>query len=312
MRVAVVVNEQGGTAANQASLGETLRAAFDKAGIDADLLLVPSEQLPDAIEEAAEAAGFDALVAGGGDGTMSLAAAAALRHDRTLGILPLGTLNHRARDAGIPADLDGAVGVIAAGRVRAIDVAEVNGHIFVNNSSVGLYPLMVREREAQQRQLGRGKRLAMLVASIRALRHFGRRRLTIRIAGQEQPIVTPLLFVGNNRYETSLFALGRRTALDRGELCLYALLVHNRRQLLSLAIRGIFGTLDQQRDFISVTGVTEAEIGTGRPVLNLAADGETLQLETPLRYRVRPRALRLLMPEPQEEAEAVPSAGSGG
>jgi diacylglycerol kinase family enzyme len=137
-------------------------------------------------------------------------------------VLPLGTLNHFAKDAGIPLDLDEAVATIAAGNVRQVDVAEVNDRIFINNSSVGLYPMMVSSREAQQRQLGRSKRLAMLVASLRALRNFKRRHLSIRIAGREEMIETPLLFVGNNRYATSLTTLSGRARLDGGELCIYA------------------------------------------------------------------------------------------
>jgi diacylglycerol kinase family enzyme len=273
--------------------------------IEAAIRLVGPEALAEAFEDAANDPGFDAVIAGGGDGTVGLAAAAAVRHDRTLGILPLGTLNHLARDAGIPADLAGAVAVIARGAARRIDVAEVNGHLFVNNSGVGLYPVMVRSRQAQQRAFGRSKRIAMLVASLRALRHFGRHRLTIRVEGNAQLIQTPLLFVGNNIYETSLLTLGRRAALDRGELCLYAMLARTRRRLIGLALRGLVGTLDQQRDFISLTGVSEAEIDARLPALTVAADGETLRLDTPLKYRIHPRALRLLMPAPeQQEAPA--------
>jgi diacylglycerol kinase family enzyme len=306
MRVAIVVNRSGGTAAPAGrALADELRGACERVQIEAAIRLVGPEALAEAFEDAANDPGFDAVIAGGGDGTVGLAAAAAVRHDRTLGILPLGTLNHLARDAGIPADLAGAVAVIARGAARRIDVAEVNGHLFVNNSGVGLYPVMVRSRQAQQRAFGRSKRIAMLVASLRALRHFGRHRLTIRVEGNAQLIQTPLLFVGNNIYETSLLTLGRRAALDRGELCLYAMLARTRRRLIGLALRGLVGTLDQQRDFISLTGVSEAEIDARLPALTVAADGETLRLDTPLKYRIHPRALRLLMPAPeQQEAPA--------
>ena len=111
-------------------------------------------------------------VAGGGDGTLSCAAGHLAGTGRPLGILPLGTLNHLARDAGIPAGLEEAAAIIAAGHVREIDLAEVNGRVFVNNSSVGLYPDMVRLREAEQERKGRSKRLAMLSASLTTLRSF--------------------------------------------------------------------------------------------------------------------------------------------
>jgi diacylglycerol kinase family enzyme len=212
-----------------------------------------------------------------------------------MGVLPLGTLNHLARDAGIPAKLEDAAAVIAGGRTKLIDLAEVNGEVFINNSSVGLYPDMVRLREAEQERKGRGKRLAMLSASWASLRHFRRHRLWISAPGMEEPIRTPLLFVGNNRYQVNLLALGQRERLDEGLLCLYAIRARSRAHLFWAGIRGLFGKLDQQRDFITAY-VTEAEISSDRPQLTISADGETLRLETPLRYRIRPGALKLIVP----------------
>ena len=300
MKVIVVINEGGGSAARE----EEVRRFLHEAGIDAECTVAAPDGLRSAFEAAARQAP-DAIIAAGGDGTVGLGAAIAVDHDLPLGVLPMGTLNHLARDAGIPADLGDAARVIASGQVRRVDVAEVNGTIFVNNSSVGLYAEMIRERDSQRRRLGRSKRLAMLIASLRALYHFKRRRLTIRIEGAQQPIVTPLLFIGNNDYEISLFALGRRQALDRGELCLYALLARNRRQLVSLAVRRLFGRLDQKRDFIGLTGVKAVEIETPYPALSISADGERLHMVTPLRYRIRPGALRLLMPEPARDDSAT-------
>jgi diacylglycerol kinase family enzyme len=296
MKVIVVINQGGGTAARQDEAHEALKTA----GVEADFTVAAPDGLHAAFEAAVRLKP-DAVIAAGGDGTISLGAAVAVEHDLPLGVLPMGTFNHLARDAGIPSDLMGAAEVIAAGRIQSIDVAEVNGHLFVNNSSVGLYPAMVRERESQQRRLGRSKRLAMLVASLRALRHFKRRRLTIRIEGEQQPIVTPLLFVGNNVYEISLFALGRRQALDRGELCVYALLARTRGQLIGLAMRRLVGRLDQERDFVRLTGLRAVEIDSAYPALSVSADGETLNMPTPLRYSIRPKALKLLMPEPADD-----------
>ena len=297
MKVRVIVNEQGGTLKSGNDDGEKkLRDAFAAAGIDADIRLTEPDRISDALAEAAKTPGLDAVVAGGGDGTLSCAAGHLSGTGRPLGILPLGTLNHLARDAGIPADLEEAASIIAAGHVRAIDLAEVNGRVFVNNSSVGLYPDMVRLREAEQERKGRSKRLAMLSASLTTLRHFRRHRLWISAEGLEAPIHTPLLFVGNNRYEVSLFALGQREALDGGELCLYAIRARSRLGMVWAGIRGIFGRLDQQRDFVT-TYVTEAEVSADRDMLTISADGETVRMETPLRYRILPKALKLIVPE---------------
>jgi diacylglycerol kinase family enzyme len=302
LKVRVIVNRAGGSAGKE--VPERIRRAFAAQGVEAELRLVRPDELDAAVKEVAQAEGCDALVVAGGDGTVGAAASALAGSGRPLGILPLGTLNHFARDAGIPFDLDQAVAAIAAGRTRQVDLAEVNGRTFVNNSAVGLYPAMVREREAQQRRLGRSKRLAMLVASVRALWRFSRRRLTVRVGADLAPMETPLLFVGNNRYETALLTLGRRAALDRGELCLYAPLAATRLRFLSLALRALLGRLDQQRDFLSLDGIREAEIGSPRRLLMVAADGEARPMETPLRYRSRPGALTLIVPGASEPLQA--------
>ncbi len=295
MKVRVIVNTGGGTAKGDDEEKTRIAAAFAAHDAMADIRLTDPANLPDAFRDAAAAPGLDAVVAAGGDGTVSCAAGHLAGTDRPLGILPLGTLNHLARDAGIPTTIEEAAAVIAAGYGRAIDVAEVNGRVFVNNSSVGLYPDMVRLREAQQERTGRGKRLAMLSASRASLRSFRRHRLWISAPGLEAPVRTPLLFVGNNRYQVNLFALGRRERLDEGELCLYAVRARSRAHLFWAGVRGIFGKLDQQRDFVTAY-VAEAEIASDRPALTLSVDGETILMETPLRYRIRPRALTLIVP----------------
>jgi diacylglycerol kinase family enzyme len=307
LKVRLIVNRGGGSFSEEGA--ERLKALFEERGVEADLRLVDPDSLADSFADAASAEGLDAVVAAGGDGTVSAAAAALADSGRPLGLVPLGTLNHFARDAGIPIDPAAAIAAIAGGVSRPVDLAEVNGRIFVNNSALGLYPFLVRSRESQQRRLGRSKRLAMLVASLRALRRFSRRRLTIVAGGDRAPIETPLLFVGNNRYETRLLSLGRRAALDQGELCLYAPLARSRRHFLLLALRSLVGRLDQVRDFVNLEGLDEIEVRSRFPTLSVANDGETVILETPLRYRIRPRALLLLgSANPTEEAVSGSSA----
>ena len=292
MKVRVIVNLGGGTLRTDSA--QSAQEALAKAGVAADVRCCAPHEIEAAFAEAAAAPGVDAVVAAGGDGTAGAAAAALAGTGRPLGLLPLGTLNHLARDAGIPSGLDAAAAVIAGATVRPIDVGEVNGRIFVNNSAVGLYPEMVRFRDEQEMR-GSRRRMAMLRASLRALRAFRRRRLWISAPGLEAPLRTPLLFVGNNRYRVSLFALGRREALDGGELCLYAVRARSRAHLFAAGLRGLIGRLDQQRDFVTAY-VPELEISSDRPALTLSLDGETLTLPTPLCYRILPKALRLIVP----------------
>jgi diacylglycerol kinase family enzyme len=300
VRLRAIVNRGGGTVGETNGLVERLQKAFEALGVEADIRLTGTANIAGEFAAAASAPDLDAVVAGGGDGTVSCAAGTLAGTGRPLGIVPLGTLNHLARDAGIPGDLEAAVETIAAGHVKAIDVGEVNGRVFVNNSAIGLYPRMVRHREQQQERLGRSKRLAMLSASLIALRRFSRHRLTIDLGGLRAPLETPLLFVGNNRYQTSLLSLGRREALDRGELCLYAPLVRGRLRFLGLGVRSLL-CLGKQRDFVTLHEVEEAVVRARRATLNVSVDGEVVRMETPLTYRIRRGALRLIVPAPDEE-----------
>jgi diacylglycerol kinase family enzyme len=301
----VIINRGGGSFGEDSA--DKLRPLFEGHGIEAKILAVEPGEINRHCTEAAEEAGVDTLVAAGGDGTISTAAAAVAGTRMKLGVLPLGTLNHFARDAGIPLDLEEAVAAIAGGRTRQVDIAEVNGRIFINNSAVGLYPELVKSREAQQRLFGRSKRLAMLVAGMRAFWRFSRRRLDIRIAGHEGSIVTPLLFVGNNRYTMSLMGLGQRDAIDRGELCLYAPLASGPLHFLSVALRAVLGREDRQDDFVALDGIREVEIDSPRVSLMVATDGEAERMDTPLRYKVRPGALTLIVPE-EVEPDTEPNA----
>jgi diacylglycerol kinase family enzyme len=294
LKVRVVINRGGGSFGKDSA--DTLRPLFEQHGIEAKILAVEPGDLDRHCGEAARAAGVDALVAAGGDGTIGTAAAAVAGTDMALGILPLGTLNHFAKDAGIPLDLKEAVAAIAGGRTRQVDIAEVNGRVFINNSAVGLYPQLVREREAQQERLGRSKKFAMVVAAARTLWRFSKHRLTIRVEGRQAPIETPLLFVGNNRYQMSPFSLGTREAIDRGELCIYAPLARTAPQFFSISLRAIFGREREQDDFVTLDGIRSAEIGSRYRRLMVATDGEAGAMETPLCYKVRPGALKLLVP----------------
>ncbi|MGZ3183526.1 MAG: diacylglycerol/lipid kinase family protein [Telluria sp.] len=241
------------------------------------------------------AEGVDAIVAGGGDGTINAVASHVAGAGIPFGVLPLGTLNHFAKDAGIPLDLGAAVDTIATGQVRRVDVGEVNGRLFLNNSSLGLYPDIVRDRELQQRRLGRGKWPAALWATLAALRRFP--FLTIRIVadGADTHCRTAFVFIGNNEYVMEGLSIGARERIDGGKLSMVVALHPTRLGLLRFALRAVLGTLAQARDF-EIRLVENIIIETGRRHVRVATDGEVAMLDTPLHYRVRPGALALIVP----------------
>jgi diacylglycerol kinase family enzyme len=236
------------------------------------------------------------IVAAGGDGTISAVAAELAGKDKILGVLPIGTLNHFAKDLRIPLDLEAAVRTISDGEIATVDAGEVNGRIFINNSNLGIYPHIVSRREAQQQRLSRGKWLAFLWATIQALRRFPFLDLEISIEGRQIFRRTAFLFVGNNQYEIAGFNLGSRSCVNAGKLGLYFSHRTGRLGLFRLAFRALFGRVDQEKDF-DVFCVGEARIETRKRRLLVALDGEIERMETPLHYRIRPGALRVLVPK---------------
>jgi YegS/Rv2252/BmrU family lipid kinase len=238
---------------------------------------------------------YKVIVAAGGDGTVNAVAAAVIDSNKTLGVLPLGTLNHFARDLGIPSDLQQAAYTIIAGRTIEVDAAEVNNRIFLNNSSLGLYPMIVREREKHQR-LGFRKWPAFMWATIQALRRNPFLDVRLRVNDELLDRTTPFVFVGNNEYAMNLFNIGLRNRLDKGELSIYITHGTSRLKLIELALRAVVGRLRNDKDFLALRS-DEVTIQTARKRVRVAFDGEIEVMEAPLQYRVRSRALRVIVPK---------------
>ncbi|MGN6155449.1 MAG: diacylglycerol/lipid kinase family protein [Sphingomicrobium sp.] len=288
MKAQILINRGGG------SVSETraIERALDSAGISGTVRVIGGDELHEAAERVVED-GADLVIAGGGDGTISCVAGAVAGTDTRLGVLPLGTLNHFARDLGIPLSLDDAAKVIAAGRTRRVDVAELNGRVFINNSAVGVYPLMVSDREAQQERLGRTKRMAMAVAAARTLLRFSSRRLTLTVNDRKAQVDTPLLFVGNNRYRLELPGAGTRERLDSGELSVIVLRRKSRWGFCAATLRSLVGR-DRPADIVQLDDVQTLRVDSARSSLTVSLDGETARMDTPLSYRVRPKALKVI------------------
>jgi diacylglycerol kinase family enzyme len=293
-QVVVLLNRGGGAVAADAQIARKVRNAVRAAGIDAEIEMISGGDCEVRARAIAER-GDPLLVVGGGDGTISAAAAALVGTETLLGILPLGTLNHFARDLGIPTDLVEAAKLIAARSERHVDVGEMNEHIFINNSAIGLYPRMVVDRDAQQERLGRSKRVAMVIASLRTLARFNHQRLTLTVNDAKQRVDTPLLFVGNNEYRTDLGAAGRRQSIEDGELSVYVMRKKTRRGFVAATVRALF---DRTRpdDMEKIDGVERLRVGSHRGSLVVSLDGEVVRAIPPLDYRIRKRALRVIAP----------------
>ncbi|CAN5565339.1 diacylglycerol kinase family protein [soil metagenome] len=285
----------GSSAAAKPSSQEKIRQGYKAAGATIQFLEADGERDVSALAREAAQSDDEVIVAAGGDGTISAVAAEVAGTGKRLGVLPIGTLNHFAKDLRIPLDLEDAVRTTLHGTAKAVDVAEVNGRIFINNSSLGLYPHIVAIREEQQERFSRGKWPAFARATVHALHRFPFIDLRISVDDKQLARRTVFLFVGNNEYEIAGFSLGGRNCMDGGNLGLYLTHSTGRFGLFRLAFRALFGRVEQAEDFEAFC-VQEARIESRRPRLLVARDGEVESMTTPLHYRIRRAALRVLVP----------------
>jgi diacylglycerol kinase family enzyme len=295
-RVEVIVNSGSGRVSDPETLDE-LKLHFRENGIDANFCLARSGDELKTIAKKASRSDAEVIVAAGGDGSVSTVASYLIGSNKSLGVLPLGTLNNFSKDLQIPQEISSAIRVIAENFARDVDSAEVNGRYFINNSSIGLYPRIVRKRNQQQR-LGRGKWWAAAWAAWRFLWVSPFLKVRLLIEGREFYRKTPFVFVGNNDYEMDFYNIGRRTRLDNGNLSVYLLHRSGRSGLFFLVLRTLFGRLRQAADF-EERNAAEMQVATKRRLLLVACDGEVAAMTTPLEYRIHPRSLRVIVPKPE-------------
>lgn len=306
MHALVFVNPGAGSVDDEAELIGAIEAAFAAAGATATVAVVEPADV------AATVADWwngddrpDVIVAAGGDGSVNCLAAAAVGTDIVTSVLPLGTFNHFAADIGLPGDLTGAAVAIVEGEVRAVDVAEVNGAVFVNNSALGVYPAMVAVRDRIRAQRGWGKVRAVPVACVEVLRQLPVHRLDVSGPSgfERRRVRTSFVFVGNGRYDNGGGGTPQRVDLDDGRLYLAMARATGRWGLIRTAISALVAGSRRARDLDEVTAGS-FDIGGRATAMLVARDGEIEWMKLPLRYRSRPGALLVRAPE-------AASTGSG-
>ncbi|MEO5622104.1 MAG: diacylglycerol kinase family protein [Dokdonella sp.] len=301
-RLVAIVNAAAGVENNPSP--DELTQRFHLDDINARIAVARNGDEIASLARAAVTEQPDIIVAGGGDGTINAVAAALIGSTIALGVLPLGTLNHFAKALALPQEWPDAARVIIEGRPVEVDVGEINGRIFLNNSSLGLYPSLVHRRERQQEQLGRGKWSAAAWAALTLLRRHALLRVRIELNGEHLDRHTAIVFIGNNAYEMTGLRVGERERLDGGQLGLYLPHRDGRQGLFMLGLRALCGRLREAHDFDALFA-TEIDIETHHQHLPVAIDGEVVLLEAPLRYRIIPRALRVITAPPAAIAPAA-------
>ena len=284
MKCVVVYNPHSG----RSLPASELRKAFRAASIEIITLVPVSKDMPKKLASAIKKGHVIAAI--GGDGTISSVAELVANTKAALLPLPGGTLNHFTKDLGIAQNLDAALMSARTGKPRRIDIASVNGHYFVNNSSLGLYPDSLGVRDRLEDTFGKWP--SAVVGAARALVNFHSYHVTI----DGRSLVTPFIFVGNNDYQLSEFGATDRTALDAGLLYVAIAKASSRWQLVKIFGRALTGRLHAMNDFDTFTITQELTIETRRKQLHVSRDGELLRLTAPIVYRVHPKKLRVIAP----------------
>jgi diacylglycerol kinase family enzyme len=316
MKPLVLLNDKAGTAAASgdcAALGEQIRARFAARGIDAEVRLVPGAELVESARSACRAGQHDALIAAGGDGTVNAVASAMVGcGDLTFGVIPLGTFNHLAKELNVPiGDVDAAVDALASAAAQPFNVGEVNGKPFLSFAAIGLYSEVIRHRDAQRRALGRKKWWAMIVALGRMFSRWPLMRVRLRVGDLEHRRLTPLVFVALSEHQIRAFGVEDYSVTGRDALNIYVAAKTSRAGMIWLMIKGTLRLLKPGKDF-EIVAAPSAELSRRHRVLHVGMDGEIVDLESPLKFRVIEGGLRMLTPQAAGAAAAAsppPAAG---
>lgn len=307
MRIAVVLNTSAGSLVGQDGAANDVAGLLTAAGYDALIEPDDGRSIAQRIEAAIGRPGADAVVVGGGDGTIACAAQRLAGTGMALGLLPLGTMNLLAKDLGVPTVIGQAVANLAQGSVREIDVGEVNGRVFLIKSVLGMPAKMARHRESKRGAMTLAHRIGFMVAILRHLYRCPPRSVALDIDGQRRRIRTRALAVVNNDYGEGFGQLFMRSSVDRGRLTVYVARNLSAWRMLRMGVGMAIGSWRNTPGLerYETDGLT---IASPRRTLRVMNDGEVHLLTPPLIYSMRPKALRVIVPRPSAAPTAILTA----
>jgi diacylglycerol kinase family enzyme len=295
-----------------ATTRKVIEAALRAGGRTGELMFVPPAELARTAQQAAATAlsRRGAVVAVGGDGTINSVAQAAHAQGCAMGVLPQGTFNYFARTHGLPTDSAAAMRALLRAAPVPVQVALINERVFLVNASLGLYPELLQDREAYKTRFGRSRLVAFGSALVTLLGRHRQLRLRIEHGATTRNVITPTLFVGNNRLQLEQVGLAQARALDQGSIAAVMLRPIGALAMFGLLLRGTLGTLGAASTVESFGFhrmlVTPRLAWTGRKV-KVAFDGEVSWMRAPLEFRVAAKPLYLLKPR-TEAGDQDPAA----
>ncbi len=299
MHVLAVLNRNGGTLRNldTSALADKMKNIFETAGHSLEIRLCAGDELVPTMEEAARDEKADVLLAGGGDGTISLAAGLLAHSDKALAVLPAGTMNLFARSLAIPQDLHAAMSALARGAVREVDIAEADGTFYVHQMSIGMHPQLIRLRERMEFRSRLGKIFASVRAALVTMIRPPRLELELELPDTRLLATTSNLAVTNN-----LYGEGQRLPFadrpDGGQLGIYITHARTRGEMLLFFLNmGIGRWRKNEQVEIHQAAEVTVRVRSRRRRFKCAIDGELRPLPKETRIVLHPKALRVLTPQ---------------
>ena len=292
--IEVILNARAGSQRAEEA-GEILRRVFAESGRSFQISVASGGEIGRLAQEKA-ASDCEILVAGGGDGTICGVAQASLGKGKLLGLLPLGTFNYFARNLGIPLDPEAAARVILNGQTVRAPVLDLDGRLVLNNASIGIHPAVLLKRRELYRRWGRNQLSAYLSVVLAAFQPPP--RLRVRLATDEGEAVreTPAVMVCSNAFQMENFALAGRECLESGQFALYVARMRGRATIFRLGLRVVTRRLRVATDYEAICASDVSIEMLPRHRLRAAVDGELEVLMSPLRFRIAPQELRVLVP----------------
>ena len=297
MRFVAVLNRDGGTlrTIDLSEFSSLLRKTIEAAGHTIDINVVSGRDLVAALENA-EKTDADVVLAGGGDGTISAAAATLMDSNKALAILPAGTMNLFARSLGIPLSLDEAVSELAAGSVRQVDIASANGRPFVHQFSVGMHARLIDLRSKMEFASRLGKIRASVEAAWETIRSPKPIDVTLVLDNTEIKVRATAIGISNNLFGEGYLPYAEKP--DGGILGIYVTVSRQRREIMWLLLNMVLGKWRDNRQVEiyqskSVTLIVKSR----RNSLKSAVDGELCRLSRETSINIHPGALRVLSPD---------------
>ena len=235
------------------------------------------------------------IVVAGGDGTLNAVAKALLGSNIPLGILPLGTFNYVARVLNIPLEIMQAAEVIATGQIRSIHVAKINDQIYLNNASLGLYPLFIQRRELYNAKFGRFPLHAYTSGLDVLIRDRKELKLEVEVDGKIYPVKTPLIFFRNNQLQLAEMKLRIAKCAEQGQVAGVVVAKSDKLTLFRMLLQLIRGELEQAPDVYSFAA-DDVKVFSRREKLTVALDGEIVEMRPPLHITVQKNAVNIMVP----------------